>query len=122
MCLIKTHRFPKISTKQITVYKLLYLYNSKNKEYFTPYKRVKVNMGETIKAKKSWLRGIFKEDIEGEGVHAYLTLEKALMNKFLMDGNFIIVVEAIIPSFTPYWIGFEGEIAASKIKIAEELK
>ena len=111
MCLYKTHRFPKISVKPIKVYKILHeVYSFEKRRIFfrTPFRGTEVKVGETIKARRWWFMGIFRNIIEGEGVHAYTDKWKA---------NF----EAEIPPFTPYWYGEDNEIAASRMKIIREL-
>ena len=117
MCLIKTHRFPKISRKPIQVYKVLRLEGDK---LITPYQKQLCQVGKTIKAKHSWLKGIFKDKIKGEGVHAYIIDAFA----FTVSGHYInhYVYPCEIPPFTPYWVGQSGDIAASKMIIKERVE
>ena len=118
MCLTKIHRLPKISNKPITVYKtLIPLYED---HFQTPYQSCKVCIGDTIKAREAWWKGIFKERIEGEGVHAHTNVVSAKGDYFVRYGSDIIV-EAEIPPYTPYWVGRMGDIASSKMKIIKML-
>ena len=114
MCLIKIHRFPKISSKPITVYKVLI---PLNRIFITPCQSCKVYIGDTIKARKAWWKGVFKEGIEGEGVHAYVSIDNAKENIYGND----VIAEVEIPPYTPYWIGKAGDMAASKMKIIKLL-
>ena len=117
MCLTKTHRFPKISRKPIKVYKV---FEHNFDRLVTPYRLQAYKVGETIKAKHSWLKGIFKDKIKGEGVHAYIIDAFA----FTVSGHYInhYVYPCEIPPFTPYWVGQSGDIAASKMIIKERVE
>ena len=117
MCLTKTHRLPKISRKPIQVYKVLRLEGDK---LITPYQKQLCQVGKTIKAKHSWLKGIFKDKIKGEGVHAYIVDAFA----FTVSGHYInhYVYPCEIPPFTPYWVGQSSDIAASKMIIKERVE
>lgn len=119
MCLTKTHRLPKISRKPIQVYKV-FEHSITNDMLVTPYQLRCYKVGETIKAKHSWFRSIFKNKIEGEGVHAFTTNDFA----FRIAGNYInhYVHLCKIPPFTPYWIGMHNDIAASKMIIKEKVE
>ena len=112
MCLYKTHRFPKISRKPIQVYKRFGLIGD---ELITPYQKQVCKVGETIKAKHSWLKGIFKDKIKGEGVHANTNI---VMTKLHI--GWVYLCE--IPPFTPYWVGIDFDIAASKMVIKERVE
>ena len=118
MCLTKTHRLPKISRKPIQVYKV---FEHNFDRLVTPYKRQLCKVGETIKAKHSWLKGIFKDEIWGEGVHAYVYKDTAEDETYLFSSD-VVVHLCEIPPFTPYWIGENDEIAASKMIIKERVK
>ena len=118
MCLTKTHRLPKISRKPIQVYKVLRLEGDK---LITPYQKQLCQVGKTIKAKHSWLKGIFKNEIEGEGVHAYEYKDTAEATTYLFDYP-VVVCLCEIPPFTPYWIGNLEDIAASKMIIKERVE
>ena len=114
MCLTKTHRLPKISRKPIQVYKAFNLIGDK---LITPYQKQVCNIGETIKAKHSWFKGILKNKIEGEGVHAYTVN----IHTFSLQCYYRVFYICEIPPFTPYWIGDCYDIAASKMIIKEKV-
>ena len=117
MCLFKTHRLPKISRKPIQCYKVFNVIENEHFELSTPVYGYWCNVGDTIKSKDCWIRGIFKSEIEGEVVHAYKSEANANLECFVCQR----VCLCEIPSFTPYWIGGCGEIGASKIKIIKRL-
>ena len=117
MCLYKTHMFPKISRKPIQVYKVFRLEGDK---LITPYQEQSCKVGETIKAKYSWIKGVLKNKIEGEGVHAFVS--KCDADCLAVFGWFYRVYLCEIPPFTPYWIDDDDdEIAASKMIIKKEV-
>lgn len=135
MCLIKLHRFPKISFKPIEVYKVFlcndgdYTNNYRaclTKElirevgFYTPfagYGPVSIKSGTIVESKCSLLKGFynifFGKSIGKEGVHAYTCEDSA--KKFWFDG--FTIVKCVIPKFTLYWYGKDNEIAARKIQI-----
>ena len=103
MCLIKTHRFPKISRKPIKCYKrVTYLGDDKYETLFMDYP---FKLGDIIKSARHWIFGIFKDSLEGEVVHSY--------NIGGISNGWI---ECEIPPFTPYWVGHCDDIGAAKIK------
>lgn len=120
MCLYKTHWLPKISMKPIQVYKVL---KHSHGRLVTPFKEQSCKIGETIKAKNSWLKGIFKYEIEGEGIHSYRDKESVenFIDCYLPFYRKLYVHICEIPPFTPYWIGDRGDIAASKMIIKERV-
>lgn len=113
MCLYKTHLFPKRSNNPIKVYKNVIIVNGK---YRTPFIDLEVNIGDTIKAKKHWFWGIFKTTIKSEGVHAN-RIPMSISTNFVSSWAEVVIIEAEIPPHVPYWIGKDGDIAASKIKL-----
>lgn len=113
MCLIKNHRFPKISFKPIKVFKLVY---SQNGIYYSWFMQCPIYLGKSLRSKKHWIKGIFAENITSEGVHAYL--EKPQCGNYYINTR---VLEAEIPPFTPYWIGWDNEVAAAKLRIIREI-
>lgn len=127
MCLCKTHWLPKISMKPIQVYKqFLYMelyakWTEDKEEYLvTPFQQTRHNVGDTIIAKDSWVKGVFADEISSEGVHAYIA--HPCTEQMILDGKwrfFWYICE--IPPYTPYWIGKHGDIAASKMIIKERL-
>lgn len=114
MCLYKQHWFPKISRKPITVYK--YCYTLSNNKIQTCVQNETYFIGDTIKNRYPWLFGLFSSTIGGIGVHAFINapIWKGEGNK----GWYICE----IPPYTPYWIGLNKDIAASKIKIIRKFK
>lgn len=115
MCLYKSHSFPKVSRKPIQCYKVFI--DLGDGCLTTPYEHHFCNIGDIIKAKNHWLIGIFKRELEGEVVHAFVN--NAIVEDKCFMGRCICLCE--IPSFTPYWLGEYNEIAASKIKIIKKL-
>ena len=121
MCLYKTHWLPKISRKPIQVYKVFEPIIDGC--LITPFQKYSYYVGETIKAKHSWLKGIFKYEIDGEGIHAYRDKESVenFIDCYLPFYRKLYVHICEIPPFTPYWIGDWGDIAASKMIIKERV-
>ena len=117
MCLIKLRKFPKISFKPIKVYKVFY---EQEDGYYTPYLfKGPLKTGDTIKSKcnifRSFYRIFFGECIDKEAVHAFTT--KTFAEAKFRNFSKTAILECIIPRFTLYWYGTEGEIAARKIQI-----
>lgn len=117
MCLVKTHRLPKISRKPIQVYKV---FKPIGCSLLTPYQKYACNVGDTIKAENSWIKGIFKNEIEGEGVHAFIIGIVAFATANQYFDTYVYLCE--IPPFTPYWQGDCDDIAASKMIIKEKVE
>ena len=101
MCLVKKHWFPKIAWKPIKVYKYVNPYDN-NVEFETPYMYKSYKFGEVIEAKCSWIKNFFKNEINGEGVHAYA--------RRMPDSYF-----ATIPKFSLYWEGEDDDIASTRL-------
>lgn len=123
MCLIKTHRFPKISRKPIKCYKVVYKIG--NKLYSTEYENYHFLLGDTIKNRYPWIFSIFEPYLEGEVVHAYTNIVICRINirstlRLLNKSRSIIECE-ILP-FTPYWLGTDGDICATRIKTIKEVQ
>lgn len=116
MCLIKKHWFPKIAWKPINTYKVLYRgSNLKGTYYSTPYEFVRVTFGKCLKSRDSWIWGLLYGVIDGEGVHSYLLSTDI---PFLSAGQ--VVVKSIIPRFSLYWEGTEGDVASTKLLITSD--
>jgi hypothetical protein len=110
MCLENVkHKAPKIATKDIICYKLLYI--TPEGEYITPFKRISVNLNEVI---QSFLDSKKGSGVIYKGIHTFGKLSDA--KKELEDpwyiGNSdntsncpIILVRAKIPIGSLYWIG-----------------
>lgn len=121
MCLVKIHRFPKISWKPIICYKVL---KRRKNNYMTPcvdYLLTKDR--EVIKGSENFFKGFKKYPfIHGWGVHAFTNMYDAMktaqyfcMLEQIIGGH--IVVECIIPRFTFYFKGTNNEICARKMII-----
>lgn len=129
MCLIKNHRFPKISFKPIKVFKLALFYQKDRyytkDGYYTYFRKCPIYLGKLLLSEKHWIKGIFAETITSEGVHAYITSEgvHAYLGKPNYTRNYSIIrlLEAEIPPFTPYWIDRGNEVAAAKLRIIREI-
>lgn len=57
--------------------------------------------------------------LNGSAVHAYQHLTSSLI-EFSIMGN-VPIIKCIIPKGARYWIGSKNEIAATKIKLIEEV-
>lgn len=123
MCLIKTHETPKKSEKEIKVYKIL-IWDNYDQCYRTPFMFSPVIFGQEMKAR--WQYSNSTRGIDGEGVHAFITIEAAIsclnyLNRFKINDNFeCTIFEAIIPSNTEYWEGEDDEIASIKMIITKK--
>lgn len=125
MCLSKKSLLPRITIKPVKVYKVFYSFNG---NLFTPFIQYKV-INKTIKAKKFDIPEIFWEDrITWCGVHAFrnlVTAERAARSWITraVDSKLcpFVVCECVIPPFTLYWNGKEGDIAARRINIKKEI-
>lgn len=120
MCLVKLHNLPKKSKNEIKVYKAL-RYMSKG-TYLTPFLEEPVNLGEKIKARYDWKDCPNNNQIGGEGVHAYRSINLAICKLFfssLINNLDIKIFEAIIPPNTEYWEG-EDDIASVELLITEK--
>ena len=114
MCLIKTHIFPKLSSKPIKVWKVVD--TSCNSYYRAPYERTAYTSNIVkCSTKCAIIKGVFKNVIKGEGVHAYISRYNAFNSECYLYSRHRKVIEAEIPPFTPYWIGKYGDIAATKM-------
>ena len=120
MCLLKLHKFPRISTKPIKCYKkVTFLFDNK---WETAVARHAFCLGDTIKSEKNPLLGIFHETLTWEVVHAfkegrddlgYMKDFNRVRRKLIFSPRFI---ECEIPPYTLYYLGDFGEIGASRIK------
>lgn len=111
MCLFKAHRFPKIAWKPIKVYK--YLYEGIGGKLYTPSQITRINLNVPIRSKRNFIFGIFKDIIEGEGVHSSL---EGIPTWDLV----YLKCNAVIPRFSLYWIGERGDIASTKLIVTDK--
>ena len=127
MCLVKIHTLPKIAMKPITVYKELLI--SDSGDIITAYMLNAVRLNHTIEASRPWHYNIISPYVEGQGIHAYDSIQAAVFRRIYVPkvevpnfGSFTtIIVKAIIPRFSFYWKGEDYEIASSKMFITNEL-
>lgn len=124
MCLIKSHRFPKIAWKLIKVYKVLVYFN---KKLYTPFFWSSVKLNSTIKAHKKWYSNLDDYFVSGEGVHSYRNFKDAReCRKYLNTCNIdrcYYIVESKIPRFSLYWEGMDinkSEIASTKLYLTDK--
>lgn len=127
MCLVKTHKLPKVLPWKKRVYKIVLVKISKDLEtsYCSPfYTNTKIIPYVPMKAKLPWKMGIFEKYIEGEGVHTYSNMENAKKQLECMPPSppyyRFAILEAYIPRFTPYWTGTRGEIASSTLVVTDK--
>ena len=115
MCLVKTHRFPKISRKPIKCYKEVVYRNGNYETWFTMYPFA---LGDIIKSARHWICGIFCKKLHSEVVHAYLFAfdNTEYMKNYNKCRQYERYIECEIPPFTPYWISDMGDIGAARIK------
>lgn len=111
MCLHKIHKFPKIAWKPITCYKVVI--SCGGTYFWTLYTKNFYKLNEPIEHSVKSL-GLSKRTLEGEVVHAYVSLNRAYREYNMSYGD-IKIVECVIPRFTIYWLGTVGEIGARKI-------
>ena len=122
MCLVKLHRFPRISTKPIKCYKKVLVADETT--FLTMAIRHKFSIGDTIKSKTNSLWGIFFNKLTDEVVHAFTVsrFDIAYMNMYntslgrLWGSTDSVFIECEIPPYTLYYLGDFGEIGASRIK------
>ena len=124
MCLIKSHRFPKIAWKPIKVYKVLVYFN---KKLYTPFFWSSVKLNSTIKAHKKWYSNLGGYFVSGEGVHSYRNFKDARHCKKYLNtdnpDNYYFIVESKIPRFSLYWEGKDvnhSEIASTKLYLTDK--
>ena len=120
MCLVKIHKFPRISWKPITCYKVL---RRQKGNYMTPCVDYLITKDkEVIKGNENFFKGLKDKDIFGWGVHAYTNIFTAMntaqyfcMCDLIIGGH--VVVKCTIPRFTFYFKGTNDEICARKMII-----
>ena len=123
MCLSKAHRFPRISWKPVKCYKLVYEENGK---LCTPFQGVEVILNKPIKPSRNLFNFLSCDVVNGEGVHAFITVDRAFIMRYHMSASYPYplickVYEAIIPPFTFYWEGESSDIAARELIVTKEI-
>lgn len=120
MCLIidrKKHILlhPKISLFPIKVYKILH--TNLSGELITPYMGYRINFINKKCILSAKLNIGNSSDIINEGIHAYYKshIAKSDVNELYKCK----IYKAIIPPFTKYFYGVQGEIVAEKMIIKE---
>ena len=120
MCLVKIHKFPRISWKPIICYKVLKVHKG---NYMTPCVDYFISRDrEVIKGNENFFEGLKDIKICGWGVHAFTNMYNAMnmANYFCMIDQRIgghVVVKCIIPRFTFYFKGKNNEICSRKMII-----
>lgn len=126
MCLLidkNKHPFlqSKVTLTPIIVYKVLWKHNL---FFETPYQRKII---EFVNGKCILRSKLVKDDkyTIGKGIHAYRYLAQAwdtaqYLNTYLSES--VIVVKAIIPKFSNYYIGYDGDIVSNKMIITDEVR
>lgn len=111
MCLTKKYKWPRITLRPKTVYKVL---EKSNKKLTTPFMSYTVELGKECKGKydekDTLLNTIFDEYVSSGFIHSYKDKETAI--DYLVYGN--VVVKCTIPRFTLYFVG-HNDIASRKI-------
>ena len=122
----------KVADKPIRVYKIM-IKDNKNEEthYLTPFTRTPCEIGCLLNASKPHLP--IKDyietvpcSIEGEGVHAYLYKNLAVLEgRKLLSPNKLSIGEWEIPAGAKFWLGArssEGEIASTEMKFIKVIE
>lgn len=123
MCLVKLHKYPKITIFPKTVYKVIHV--SSDGKFLTPYRAYSVELGKTYTGKFMWRRTfkntIHTNFIEDGFIHAYTTIEDAITEKLSLGDISIRIVKCRIPAFTYYYIGKHNDIASRKLKYTNKI-
>lgn len=112
----------KVNLKPIVVYKII----MKTKTGFkTPFRYYPVDFIKNEYVLKSKL--IKNNHIVDEGIHAYRSLKTAVAYAYDISMNSwiranYIVFKAIIPKFSNYYIGCDGDIVSNKMIITDEVR
>lgn len=122
MCLIKSEKTCRKG--RLTVYKALL---KTSKGLITPYMETPVKLGETLRSAIPYSKKVdrYSSIIVGEGVHAYISLERAI--KEYKEWSFIlgyspispVIYEAIIPD-VEYWLGTDEDVASVELLITNK--
>lgn len=131
MCLVTKNPQPKVAKEPIRVYKVMLKHVGETikiegeYDFYFPCQRGGANIGDTVKAtsnKKPDFCPSFNTTtaeegivylIEGQGVHAYSTLEDARNSHLVYE----VITEWEIPAGAKYWRNLrKNEIAATEMK------
>jgi hypothetical protein len=118
----KYKRRPKTMKEDVVVFKWVYREVYPNsKKYATPYQLIPIHEGQTMESKLG-VHGGERLGIKyvKEGLHSYLTKEKALEEKpyFFKMEMFFILLQVIIPKGAKYYEGVDiskDEIASNRL-------
>lgn len=130
MCLIKAHKIPKIATKDIMVYKIVYEDIGGNLKTMMRHSPVKLNTTIKGKFKKriNLINSLFDKFIEDGFIHAYTNIRHAKCALKLREENSceleffhakFRIVKCVIPKYTLYYVGKHYDIASRKLKYLE---
>lgn len=112
MCLLTTWKFPRITLKDKVVYKVLL----EGPDLHSP---CRLEWYELNKVYREPLKSLF-----GDKATCYKMLGKYWRHSYLSNNRVIrfrgTVYKAIIPRFTFYYKGIDGDICSKKIKIIEK--
>lgn len=112
MCLIKKHKWPKITLQPKIVYKVL---SKRSGMLFTPYRDNEVKLNKEYRGVYNKFDTLFttikSNSVNSGFIHSYKDRNKAMERVFI--GN--VVVICVIPSFTLYFEGVGGEIASRNL-------
>lgn len=129
MCLTTSQKWPKIAWRPITVYKTVCVWGD---IYRTIFKKAKIQIGETyresvynILKNKQYLVCLddgTKYYEFNEGIHSFIEKDEAKSVAEYFDVLYTTeVVKCIIPRFSLYWIGNDGDIVSNKLKYVKIL-
>lgn len=126
MCLRKFKKLPRIATKDIEVYKIVYTPNKFPNELWTIFRNYQVEIGKTYKGQglriKGLIKSLFTKTIKAGYIHSFSEYSKAIMvitHSFFSKNKANMIVKCIIPKGTLYFIGEDREIASRKLKYVE---
>lgn len=136
MCLTTRWKFPRITTKEKVVYKIVYKNPIDEEVCYAGVTKFRYRYNILHKEpifKHLWSDNIFDtfSEFKDGWVHSFNSLESAIesmecyscyqLGTRRMPEN-IIIVKCIIPRFTLYYKGMDGDICSKKIIIKEEVK
>lgn len=130
MCLTTHWKFPRITTKEKVVYKIVY--KTPIDEEVCYAGATKFRYRYNVLHKEPIFKHLLSDDIfdtfsefKDGWVHSFDALGTAIDNKqqyFCHPRCALAVVKCIIPKFTLYYKGIDGDICSKKIIIKEEVK
>lgn len=130
MCLRKVSYMPRIATKDITVYKVVYKEYSEDFKYKTVCRNSPIKLGTCYKgifqSKGSVIRSIFSKYINDGYIHSFSTIEDSsyllYSTRYHYPYKRVCILRAIIPKGTIYYKGAGGDLASRKLKYIEEIR